>query len=96
MCCVRPGVRDAKASRLCCASVLMAVDLPALLRPTKAISGSSVTGNWSSWLDVVMKRAVCNQASAASAAADSGARAVARKVDVMGHCKILRFEHLHG
>ena len=39
MCCVRPGVFDAKARRLCCVNVLMAVDLPALDRPTKAISG---------------------------------------------------------
>ena len=40
MCWVRPGVLDAKARRFCCASVLTAVDLPALERPTKAISGS--------------------------------------------------------
>ncbi len=39
MCCVRPGVFDAKARRFCWASVLTAVDLPALERPTKAISG---------------------------------------------------------
>src|SRR4051812_31850107 len=59
MCCVRPGVLEAKARRFCCVSVLMAVDLPALERPTKAISVSSVWGSWSSWLAVVRKRAVC-------------------------------------
>ena len=64
MCWVRPGVREAKARRFCCASMLMAVDLPALERPTKAISGSSVAGNWSSWLAVVRKRAVWVQANA--------------------------------
>jgi hypothetical protein len=64
MCWVRPGVREAKASRFCCASVLMAVDLPALLRPTKAISGNSVAGSWSSWLAVVRNRAPWVQASA--------------------------------
>jgi hypothetical protein len=40
MCCVRPGLRDAKASCFCCVSVLMQVDLPAFERPTKAISGT--------------------------------------------------------
>src|SRR5438445_5766444 len=64
MCCVRPGVFDANARRFCCVSVLIAVDLPALLRPTNAISGSSLTGSWSSWLAVVRKRAVWVQASA--------------------------------
>jgi hypothetical protein len=44
--------------------VLIAVDLPALLRPTKAISGSPVSGSWSSWLAVVKKRALCAQARA--------------------------------
>jgi hypothetical protein len=39
MLCVRPGVLEAKARRFCCVSVLMQVDLPALERPTKAISG---------------------------------------------------------
>ena len=46
----------------------MAVDLPALLRPTKAISGSSVGGNWSSLDAVVRNRAVCVHASAVLAA----------------------------
>ena len=64
MCCVRPGVFEAKARRFCCVSTLIAVDLPALERPTKAISGSSVAGSWSSRLAVVRKRAVCVQASA--------------------------------
>ena len=45
----------------------MAVDLPALERPTKAISGASCTGSCSSWLAVVTKRAPCAQASAARA-----------------------------
>ena len=45
MCWVRPGVLEAKASRFCCASRLIAVDLPALLRPTKAISGNSPAGS---------------------------------------------------
>ena len=44
MCCVRPGVFEAKARRFCCVRTLIAVDLPALERPTKAISGSSVDG----------------------------------------------------
>ena len=77
MCCVRPGVRDAKARRFCCARRLMAVDLPALLRPTKAISASSVGGNWSSLDAVVRKRAVWVQASAALAAAVSRRSAAA-------------------
>ena len=45
MCCVRPGVFDAKARRFCCVRTLIAVDLPAFERPTKAISGSSVAGS---------------------------------------------------
>jgi hypothetical protein len=45
----------------------MAVDLPALDRPTKAISGSSVTGSSDSLLAVVRKRAVCVQARASFA-----------------------------
>src|SRR2546423_1719299 len=65
MCCVRPGVFEAKARRRCCVSVLIAVDLPAFDRPTKAISGSSVAGSCVSSLAVVRKRAVCAQASAA-------------------------------
>jgi hypothetical protein len=36
----------------------MAVDLPALERPTKAISGTSTLGSWLSWAAVVKKRAV--------------------------------------
>jgi hypothetical protein len=44
--------------------------LPALLRPTNAISGNSCTGNWSSWLAVVRKRAVWVQASASLASAE--------------------------
>ena len=49
----------------------MAVDLPALERPTKAISGSSLTGNSASLLAVVRKRAVWVQAMASFAAARS-------------------------
>src|SRR6478672_8422180 len=64
---VRPGVLEANASRFCCVSVLMQVDLPALERPTKAISGYSCGGRNSSLGAVVRKRAVCIQASALSA-----------------------------
>jgi cytochrome c553 len=38
------GGLGAKARRFCCVSVLMQVDLPALERPTKAISGTSRRG----------------------------------------------------
>jgi len=38
---VRPGVLLTKASRVCPARVLMALDLPALERPAKAISGAA-------------------------------------------------------
>ena len=41
----------------------MQVDLPALERPTKAISGTSSGGNWCSCAAVVKKRAVCIQPS---------------------------------
>ena len=44
--------------------MLIAVDLPALERPTKAISGNSVCDSWFNWLAVVRKRAVCVQAKA--------------------------------
>jgi hypothetical protein len=50
---------------------LIAVDLPALERPTNATSGSSVTGSWFSALAVVRKRAVWVQASARRASASS-------------------------
>jgi hypothetical protein len=46
--------------------------LPALDRPTNAISGRSVTGNWSSWLAVVRNLAVCAQASARCSSLASG------------------------
>ncbi len=62
MCWVRPGVFEAKARRFCWVRTLIAVDLPALERPTKAISGSSLTGNSESLLAVVRKRAVWAQA----------------------------------
>ena len=44
MCCVRPGVLLANASRFWLHSMLMAVDLPAFERPAKAISGWGVGG----------------------------------------------------
>src|SRR4051812_17695266 len=101
MLCVRPGVFDAKASRFCCVSVLMQVDLPALDRPTKAISGWSCGGRNSSFGAVVRKRAVCIQAKALSAG--PGTEAVVPGVAVIWqsvrdrvggggrHCRICRF-----
>ena len=61
MLCVRPGVLEANASRCCCVKVLMQVDLPALERPTKAISGTSSGGRWSNSGAVVRNLAVCSQ-----------------------------------
>src|SRR5665647_3463314 len=58
---VRPGVLEAKASRCCCVNVLMQVDLPALERPTKAISGTSSRGRCFSSGAVVRNLAVCSQ-----------------------------------
>src|SRR5687767_4673137 len=85
MCCVRPGVFDANARRLCCASALIADDLPALLRPTNATSGGP-SGSSCTRLAVTRKRAEWAQARAARAAgSECGADAV------MGHCKIRRF-----
>ena len=72
---VRPGVLEAKARRFCCVSVLMQVDLPALERPTKAISGTSSGRQELQLGAVVRKRAVCSQPSASGALA---ARWVAR------------------
>src|SRR6478672_6410965 len=96
---VRPGVLEANASRFCCVSVLMQVDLPALERPTNAISGCSCGGRNSSLGAVVRKRAVCSQASARSAAVEAGAPGPG--VAVMGrfrrgvwmgaHCRIAGF-----
>src|SRR5438445_4765481 len=82
MLCVRPGVLDAKARRFCCVSVLMQVDLPALERPTNAISGTWSGGRNSSVGAVVRKRAVCNQPMARAAAVL--APAVAPAGEVMG------------
>jgi hypothetical protein len=65
---VRPGVLDAKARRFCCVSVLMQVDLPALERPTKAISGTDRGGRNSSLGAVVRNLAVCIQPMAVVAA----------------------------
>src|SRR5512144_1846456 len=44
MSCVRPGVLLAKARRRCRARALIALDLPALERPAKAISGAPGRG----------------------------------------------------
>src|SRR5258706_2381676 len=45
MSCVRPGVLLTKARRRRLASALIALDLPALERPTNAISGADAGGN---------------------------------------------------
>ena len=45
----------------------MQVDLPALDRPTKAISGNSMRGKCLRSGDVVKKRAVCSQPKASNA-----------------------------
>src|SRR6476620_1377049 len=58
---VLPGVLEANARRFCCVRVLIQVDLPALERPTKAISGTVRGGRNSSVGAVVRKRAVCIQ-----------------------------------
>src|SRR5689334_21746263 len=73
MCWVRPGFLDAKANCFCCVSVLMQVDLPALERPTKAISGTSSGGSQCSSGAVVRKRAVCSQPAAMLAGVGSAA-----------------------
>src|SRR3982074_2373934 len=57
MCCVRPGVLEAKASFFWLHRILIAVDLPALERPAKAISGTCVFGKSRRWFAVVKKRA---------------------------------------
>src|ERR1700760_2627754 len=80
MCWVRPGFLEAKASCFCCVSVLMQVDLPALERPTKAISGTSSGGRKCSSGAVVRKRAVCSQ----PAAPVLGLAAGGPEVDVAG------------
>src|SRR5207244_4558109 len=67
MLCVRPGVFDANARRFCCVSVLMQVDLPALERPTKAISGTSSGGRKCNCGAVVRNLAVCSQPEAMTA-----------------------------
>jgi cytochrome c553 len=66
----------------------MAVDLPALLRPTKAISGRSLAGSWSSRLAVVRKRAPWVQASAAFGV---WGRVGGLQDGCHAHCKIRRF-----
>src|SRR3990167_8068813 len=78
MCWVRPGVLDAKASWRCWARVLTAVDLPALDRPTKATSGSSEAGSWSSFAAVVKKRAEWVHARASRASGDHSAASALR------------------
>src|SRR5471030_2697324 len=57
MCWVRPGVLEANARPFWLHKMLMAVDLPALERPAKAISGTVVSGRSRSWLTVVKNRA---------------------------------------
>src|SRR6185437_1782047 len=90
-----------KASRLCWARALIAVDFPALERPTKAISGNSDGGSSLSWLAVTRNRAVCVHANARLASSPSpgstfrkGVGAAGRS-SVMGkanaHCKISGF-----
>jgi hypothetical protein len=71
----------------------MAVDLPALLRPTKAISGSSVGGNWSKRDAVVRNLAVCVHASAvlATLSVTESTPATVEEGMLIGHCKINRF-----
>src|SRR5947209_5673657 len=88
MLCVRPGVLDANARLFCCVSVLMQVDLPALERPTKAISGRPGSGRNSRRGAVVRKRAVCSHASARAAAVDA---AVGGEEAMGPHCRIARF-----
>ena len=86
MCCVRPGVFDANARRLCCASALIAVDLPALLRPTNAISGKP--GLWQlvhSARGDEKTRRVCPRERGL------GRRMHRESGGVMGHCKIRGF-----
>ena len=58
---MRPGVFDANASWRCWASVLIADDLPALVRPTNAISGMSPAGSCEILLAEVRNLAVCSQ-----------------------------------
>ena len=76
------GVFEANARRFCWVRTLIAVDLPAFERPTKAISGSSVTGSSPSALAVVRKRAVCVQARARRASASSRPAASDRAAEV--------------
>ena len=60
MCCVRPGVLDTYAKRTWLHNVLIALDLPALLRPTKAIS-AGVSGRSFKWFTVVKNWAFWNR-----------------------------------
>src|SRR6187549_437248 len=62
MSCVRPGVLLTKARRRRLASALMALDFPALERPTKAISGAAGAGSSrGSWTDI--RKAACPKSS---------------------------------
>ena len=69
----------------------MAVDLPALLRPTKATSGNSGAGNWLSRLAVVRKRALWVQDKASRTAGSVGISEFWFRLSArvfMEHCKI--------
>jgi hypothetical protein len=72
MCWVRPGFLDAKANCFCCVKVLMQVDLPALERPTKAISGTLSGGKKCNCGAVVRNLAVCIQPKATGAVTGTG------------------------
>lgn len=67
----------------------MQVDLPALERPTKAISGTSSAGRKCSWGAVVRNLAVCSQpmatapAALAAASAEGGEEAEADGFEVV-------------
>src|SRR5690606_11318753 len=58
---VRPGVLLEKARRRWLHSTLMAVDLPALERPTKQTSGAPGAGSWSRRAAEVRKEARCRR-----------------------------------
>jgi len=59
MCCVRPGILLANASRERFASTLIAVDFPAFERPANAISGGPGGGNCASFAMESANSACC-------------------------------------